>query len=139
MYTLKEAADAVGLSKPAIFKAIKTGKISAIKDAHGHWYIQPAELHRVYEPINSVNDSDNQSLTKESTETQILKQELDTLREQLLETINDLRRRLDKAEDERRSAQEKLSLLLEHKPLAVAETRKARKDENLLWKKIFKN
>lgn len=139
MYTLKEAADAVGLSKPAIFKAIKTGKISAIKDAHGHWYIQPAELHRVYEPINLVNGSDNQSLTKESTETQILKQELDTLREQLLETINDLRRRLDKAEDERRSAQEKLSLLLEHKPLAIVEQRIKKKDENQLWKKLFKN
>jgi hypothetical protein len=56
-----------------------------------------------------------------------------------METINDLRRRLDKAEDERRSAQEKLSLLLEHKPLAIAEVQKTSKDGNLLWKKIFKN
>jgi cell shape-determining protein MreC len=142
MYSLKEAAEAVGLSKTAIFKAIKIGKISAVKDTHGHWYIQPAELHRVYAPINLVNGGVNQSLTthqEELSETQILRLELDNLREQLLETINDLRRRLDKAEDERRSAQEKLSLLLEHKPLATVEQRIEKKGENQLWKKVFKN
>jgi hypothetical protein len=32
MYTLKEAAEAVGMTKPAIFKATKRGSISAKKD-----------------------------------------------------------------------------------------------------------
>lgn len=115
MYSLRDAAIAVGMSKPAIFKAIKSGKISASKDHNGHWYIQPAELHRIYPPVISVNDNANKVLTnapEDLPETQILRLE----REQLLDTISDLRRRLDKSEDERRSVQEKLALLLEHKP-----------------------
>src|SRR5215207_2896706 len=50
MYTLKEAAEAVGMGKPAILKAIQKGRISAKKDDHGQWWIDPAELHRVYPP-----------------------------------------------------------------------------------------
>ena len=48
MYSLKQAADAVGRGKPAILKAIKSGRISANKDDNGQWLIDPAELHRVY-------------------------------------------------------------------------------------------
>lgn len=52
MYSLREAADAVGRGKPAILKAIKNGRISAEKDAFGQWRIDPAELHRVYPPVS---------------------------------------------------------------------------------------
>lgn len=136
MYSLRDAAIAVGMSKPAIFKAIKSGKISASKDHNGHWYIQPAELHRIYPPVISVNDNANKVLTnapEDLPETQILRLE----REQLLDTISDLRRRLDKSEDERRSVQEKLALLLEHKP-SFAESKSEKKGQNILWKKIFR-
>ncbi len=50
MLTLAEAAKQTGLTKPAIFKSIKNGKISASKDARGQWMIDPAELFRVYAP-----------------------------------------------------------------------------------------
>lgn len=136
MYSLRDAAIAVGMSKPAIFKAIKSGKISASKDHNGHWYIQPAELHRIYPPVISVNDNANKVLTnapEDLPETQILRLE----REQLLDTISDLRRRLDKSEDERRSVQEKLALLLEHKP-SFTESKSEKKGQNILWKKIFR-
>jgi hypothetical protein len=43
VYSLKQAADAVGRGKPAILKAIKSGRISAWKDAFGQWQIDPAE------------------------------------------------------------------------------------------------
>jgi excisionase family DNA binding protein len=46
MLTLVQAAKETGLTKPAIFKAIKKGKISASKDARGQWLIDPAELFR---------------------------------------------------------------------------------------------
>jgi hypothetical protein len=52
MLTLAEAAKETGLTKPAIFKAIKSGKISASKDERGQWMIDPAELFRVYDPIS---------------------------------------------------------------------------------------
>jgi hypothetical protein len=52
MLTLAEAAKETGLTKPAIFKAIKSGKISASKDERGQWMIDPAELFRVYDPVS---------------------------------------------------------------------------------------
>jgi chromosome segregation ATPase len=50
MLTLAEAAKETGLTKPAIFKSIKNGRISASKDEKGQWLIDPAELFRVYAP-----------------------------------------------------------------------------------------
>jgi hypothetical protein len=52
MLTLAQAAKETGLTKPAIFKAIKSGKISASKDDRGQWMIDPAELFRVYAPAS---------------------------------------------------------------------------------------
>jgi hypothetical protein len=52
-YTLGTAANACGLNKSTVLRAIKAGKISATRDAHGQWQIDPAEMHRVYPPIAS--------------------------------------------------------------------------------------
>jgi hypothetical protein len=57
VYSLKQAADAVGRGKPAILKAIKSGRISAKKDDTGQWQIDPAELHRVYPVAIAGNGS----------------------------------------------------------------------------------
>ena len=35
--------------------AIKAGKISGTKDEHGGWFVEPAELHRVYPPADDRN------------------------------------------------------------------------------------
>ena len=52
-YSLGEAAKAVGRTKPTILRAIRAHKISAAKnEATGACDIDPAELHRVYEPIS---------------------------------------------------------------------------------------
>ncbi len=50
-YSLAAAATATGLTRTTILKAIKDGKIFAIKDALGEWSIEPAELHRVFPPV----------------------------------------------------------------------------------------
>jgi hypothetical protein len=50
-YTLATAAAATGLNKSTILWAIKLGKISAAKDQHGEWQIEPVELHRIYPPV----------------------------------------------------------------------------------------
>jgi hypothetical protein len=46
-YTLAAAAAATGTNKTTILRAIKSGKITGTKNAHGQWYVEPAELHRV--------------------------------------------------------------------------------------------
>jgi hypothetical protein len=49
-YTLGQAAKATGKQKSTLLDAIRAGKISATKDEHGHYQIDPAELHRIYPP-----------------------------------------------------------------------------------------
>ena len=56
-YTLAAAAAACGLNKSTVLRAIKAGKISAIRNEHGEWQIDPAEMHRVYPPAEN-NDAE---------------------------------------------------------------------------------
>ena len=58
VYTLGQAAKAVGKSKTTISKAIQNGKISATKQANGSYKIDPSELHRVYPPAPLANSHD---------------------------------------------------------------------------------
>jgi len=60
VYTLGEAAIAVGKSKATISKAIKSGRISAEKQPNGSYKIDPSELHRVYPPTPSTVESERQ-------------------------------------------------------------------------------
>ena len=55
-YTLGQAALAVGKSKGALSKAIKTGRISAKKLDNGSYSIEPSELFRVYSPLPSPTE-----------------------------------------------------------------------------------
>src|SRR5262245_49192779 len=50
-YTLAEAAAACGVNKSTVLRAIKAGKVSAVRDEHGQWQVEPAELHRTYPPV----------------------------------------------------------------------------------------
>lgn len=61
--SLKEAAEAVGKTKPAVLKAIQKGKISAAKDENGQWQIEPVELFRVYKPVNEETVSNPSKVT----------------------------------------------------------------------------
>lgn len=84
-YTLGEAAKATGKSKATISKAIKSGRISAIKRDTGEFQIEPAELHRVY-PITAHSEH------KETPETPPEKSDNDGL-------IRELRARLEAAQE----------------------------------------
>ena len=87
MYSLKEAAEAVGMGKPAILKAIQKGKLSAQKDAHGQWWIDPAELHRVYPPVSGssqrTGSNRNDATIGNGHQNKLLERELEFLREKL--------------------------------------------------------
>ncbi len=49
--SLREAALQTGVSKSTIFRAIKTGRMSAARTDEGGFAIDPAELFRVYSPV----------------------------------------------------------------------------------------
>ena len=82
-YTLGDAAKAVGKSKTTLHRAIKSGKISAIKSEDGSYSIDPSELHRVFPPVTAViptdtflrNDTERQSNTLETLRIQLELQE----------------------------------------------------------------
>src|SRR5690349_13804676 len=87
-YSLREAATAAGKGKPAILKAIQSGRISARKDEFGAWQIEPAELHRVYPPVSRETVSGLGSQELEETVgngngNRLLEQEIRFLREKL--------------------------------------------------------
>jgi predicted site-specific integrase-resolvase len=48
MLSLQQAADLARINKSTLFRAVKAGKVSASRDEHGQWRLDPAELSRVY-------------------------------------------------------------------------------------------
>ena len=112
MLTAKEAAELTGNTKPAIIKAIKSGRLSANKNNRGEWRIDKAELLRVYPDDENQKRKVNGSLPTETSglqaEIKMLKEERERERRQLEQTIEDLRRRLDAESEERR----KLTMML---------------------------
>ena len=63
MLTLTEAAEQTSKSKSTLTRAIKSGKLSATKNEHGDYRIDPAELFRVYKKVVNYNDSLNEEYT----------------------------------------------------------------------------
>ncbi len=53
-YTLAEAAQATGLNRSTILRAIKSGKISGTRDTNGAWSVEPVELHRAFPPAEAT-------------------------------------------------------------------------------------
>ena len=101
-YTLNEAAKAVGKSKTTIHRAIKSGKISASKLESGAYAIDPSELHRVFQTgtvERTIRNDTEQRETAVGTadiQLEILEKERERERQQLEETIADLREDRDK-------------------------------------------
>ena len=138
-YTLGEAAKATGLTKPTLSKAIKSGKLSAVRNENGSYTIDPAELHRVFPPASSNQQNECKHLRLETPLqlAQMLEkeqEERDRERNQLTNQIDDLRRRLDEAESARKEAAaetRRLTLLLTPQPPAAETTRPG------FWRRLF--
>lgn len=88
-YTAGQAAKATGVSKATITRALKSGKISGVKDENGAWSIDPSELHRVFHPVAHEPPETHtlkQPATPEKTnETGVLERENQMLLEALIE------------------------------------------------------
>ena len=109
----KEASEQIGLSKQALINAIRKGKISAAKDGNGEWKIDPSELFRAYPSANQVGGKNDAKFDDALHHVDNdLRVEVATLRErqfsferereQFSSQIEDLRRRLDISDEERR-------------------------------------
>lgn len=88
-YTLGEAAKATGKSKATISKAIKSGRISAVKGEGGVFQIDPAELHRVYSLTVSNEHEETPSEPPANTESAGLVRELQARLEAAQERLAD--------------------------------------------------
>ena len=105
-YTLGEAAKRPGLSKPTVQRAIKNGKLSALRNDDGSYSIDPADLERVYGTLLLASDM-KRDMKQDDTPvlSEALQVEVAALRERLADkdnVIDDLRRRLDAEGEERR-------------------------------------
>jgi len=107
-YTLSGAAKATAKSKSTLHRAIKAGKLSAKRTEEGSYLIDAAELARAFPPTRlepSPWDSAGQNdrpLEEAGTELAVLRVRAEMLEAQLQrerETVDDLRRRLDRAEE----------------------------------------
>jgi hypothetical protein len=83
-----EAAKHVGLTKQSVIKAIRSGRLSAVKDASGGWLIEPVELFRVWPAVNQdrgkVTPQVDAGIPPENNEVvTLLKEQIDLLRSQL--------------------------------------------------------
>lgn len=100
--TLGQAAKQVGKSKGTISHAIKTGRLSVYEKTEGGYKIDPAELFRVFTPLNP--QTGNSTVQAERSETgsldglealQIKLEAAERLLADREQTITDLRKRLD--------------------------------------------
>ena len=101
-YSLKQAADATGRTKPTLLRAIQSGKISAKKGEMGAWEIEPVELHRIYPPIT-------QGVTRTDTPDEEVTVALLLLRQELTATEERLKTLQEERERERRQLSERIT------------------------------
>jgi|KBSSwiStaDraftv2_1062776.scaffolds.fasta_scaffold1853402_1 hypothetical protein len=121
-YTLSEAAAATGHNRSAIFKAIRKGALSARRDeATGHWLVEAAELHRLYPPVMPAGAKGPTGNGQEMAGNGELREVRARLADALSQ-VDDLKRRLDESERERRATAEKLTALLSDSRTAPAAT-----------------
>jgi len=121
-HTLRTAAKASGMGKTAIYNAIKSGKLSAIKGAGGNYEIDPAELHRVFPPVLSEQQNDQNRPDKTGLENTHLREKI-----QLLESVlNDI-----KADRDHWRQQATALLTHQHQQPPVETTRPG------FWRRLF--
>jgi hypothetical protein len=97
VFTITEAAKQTGLTRAGIHKAIKTGRLSATKDDSGNYWIDAAELFRVYmpvdreskqEPVNLPNTAEYQLMAQRLEFTERLLKQVESERDSLRLSLN---------------------------------------------------
>jgi hypothetical protein len=135
MLTLTQAAKEVGRTRSTIFKSIKSGRLSATKDAQGHLLIDPVELYRVYVAVNvsQGNQTEQGDIVNDTQEIVFLRRENELLRQQALLDREQLERERQQADHWRNQA----TMLLTHQPQQVQPEPVTKPEVSLLWRKLF--
>jgi len=93
-YTLGTASQATGCAKSTILRAIKAGRIAAVRDDLGQWRIEPAQLFDVFPTLAHPDATPHTGPMERDATT-------DTLVAELRAVIADLRRGQDDLRQER--------------------------------------
>jgi excisionase family DNA binding protein len=115
-YTLAEAAQATGLNRSTILRAIKNGRISGVRDELGAWSVEPVELHRVFPPAQAEPQGvprGVQQVAQPDLELRIRAELAEARLGDLRHALEDMRRARDDAIEERncwRGQAERLTL-----------------------------
>src|SRR5215470_12481260 len=100
-YTIAEAADATGLNKKTLLRAIKSGKINGTKDERGEWLIEPDELHHVFPLVARRNVDGDTGPPYDEADVEALGAQIEALLRQagarLRQQLDDVRRHRDDA------------------------------------------
>jgi predicted nucleic acid-binding Zn-ribbon protein len=117
VYTLGEAAKATGKSKATISKAIKSGRISALKDETGTFHIDPSELQRVYPIAVYSEQKETPENTHANADSIITIRELQARLEAANERLSDKEAVIADLRDDRdRWRQQATALLTDQRP-----------------------
>ena len=138
--TTQQAAELTGKNRTTIWRACKTGKLSATKTDTGDFLIDPAELERVYgtlrmpQPATSLH-VDALQPDAPLNETNVLRREVELLREQL--------RTLAADKDDLRAERDRLLGVLErnaeHMKLLTDQREQAKHSPSLsVWARLFR-
>jgi hypothetical protein len=148
MFSLSQAAKHARVSKATIHRAIKSGRLSALRQDDGSYQIDPAELHRVYEVVVTSETTEtaegrSDETTRNSLRTPavlmaVLEAELAGARQlvRLLETqVEDLRRDRDGWRSQAEAAQR---VLTDGRAMVVSSaTGVTRPRSRPWWKRVF--
>ena len=121
MLSLSEAAKVAGQSKSTIWRAVKSGRVSATRTDTGDYQIDPAELHRVFPLGTGEGRATTVSVKRdatalERTETALLQAQI----ERLFQVGEMLRNELDDVKKDRDAWRNQADrLLLTHSPPAA--------------------
>lgn len=135
MFTITEAAKKAGVSRAAIHKAIKQGRLSATKTDNGNYQIDSAELFRVYKKVDNHGlhgytenaAIDNQLIAQQLEFTQKLLLQVETERDSLKYSVEYLQHNLNQA-----------MTMLTHQPAApTPPQQQAKPEDSPLWRKLF--
>ena len=123
MFTITEAAKKANVSRAAIHKAIKAGRLSATKNDDGNYLIDAAELFRVYQPVTST-------ISKPSKpNSQLIVQELEFTKQML--------KQVESERDNLRVSLNQAMMLITHQPPAEIQQQELQPVKSRLYEKLF--
>jgi hypothetical protein len=114
-YTLAQAIAATGRSRSALIRAIRSGKLSASRDASGAYLVDPSELQRVYPGTGNGTPPGSPIDTPRHADLAALLAAEQAKNGVLIDTVTDLRRRLDVATEQLGEALQQVRVLTDQR------------------------